>query len=759
MTDFLQELNDSQRQAVEYIDGPALVIAGAGSGKTRVLTYKIAYLLTQDYKPWEIMALTFTNKAAKEMRERIARLVGDSAKYLRMGTFHSVFAQILRAEASQIGYEPNFTIYDESDSRSLCKAIVKELGLDDKTYKPADVHGRISWAKNKLMSADEYMQNPEIMAQNRDSKMPHMGKVFEIYCQRCRQSNAMDFDDLLVNTFRLLNEHDDVRMKYQMLFQYILVDEYQDTNYAQQQIIMLLAEGHKHVCVVGDDAQSIYAFRGANIDNILDFQTQYGGAKLFKLEQNYRSTQRIVEAANGLIHKNSRQIEKQVYSRNAEGEPLKFARLSSDKEEALFVCRDIRRRMKEEGLKYSDFSILYRTNAQSRPFEDQMLKEGMPYRIHGGMSFYQRKEIKDIVAYLRLIANPDDEEALRRIINYPARGIGDTTVNRLMAEARSCGIGIWDVIADIENPAVAADVNKGAKCKIAAFRNMIYGFMELLTTKDAYELGDMVVKQSGISQDLYSSREPEYLSKQENMEEFITSMHDFVEDAREEGNPTGLLDFLHEVALLSDREKETDTPQVTLMTVHSAKGLEFPCVYVVGMEENIFPSMMSIDSTRQIEEERRLLYVAITRAERYCTLTCAQMRFRYGKMEIQTPSRFLRDVAGYLKPAAATGSVPATKQKLVPTMRSSMPPRPQMAMPERRMRPVSAVAAGRSSQPAGNAQMAGGIMVGAKVAHDRFGQGVVTAIDGSGDSAKATVEFVNAGTKQLLLKFAKLRMI
>ena len=759
MPGFLDELNESQRKAVEYIDGPSLVIAGAGSGKTRVLTYKIAYLLTQGYKPWEIMALTFTNKAAKEMKERIIRLVGDEARYLRMGTFHSVFSQLLRMEATYVGYNPNFTIYDETDSRSLCKAIIKEMGLDDKAYKPAEVHNRISAAKNHLIGPVEYSERRELLARDQETKMPQVSTIYSLYCQRCRASNAMDFDDLLYNTYLLFSQQPDVLQKYANVFRFFLVDEYQDTNYAQQQIMLQLASAHKHICVVGDDAQSIYGFRGANIDNILNFQQQYGGAQLFKLERNYRSTKRIVEAANSLIHKNERQIRKEVYSKNADGDNLVLTQLSSDREEAMYVCKDIRRKIKDYGLKFSDFAILYRTNSQSRTFEDQMLKDGTPYRVYGGLSFYQRKEIKDIVAYLRLVANPDDEEAFKRVVNYPARGIGDTTVAKLISVARDNNVGMWQVVNNIESPQFSSLLNKGAINKIVGFREMMAGFMSKLVTLDAYELGAEIVKATGISQELYSSTEPEYLSKQENMEEFLTSMHDFVNDAREEGNPTGLLDFLHEVALLSDRDKEVDSPQVTLMTIHSAKGLEFPCVYIVGMEENIFPSPLCTDTKRKLEEERRLLYVAITRAERFCVLTYAKMRFRYGKMEFGAPSRFLRDIDRSLinfdghsqmqsvtKPAVSFSGRPMGSR---PVMSSSRP------APLSSMRPIAKPTNTISQQ----VQSAAGFSVGDTVQHDRFGIGEILELTGTGDSLKAKVEFRNAGTKQLLLKFAKLNKV
>ena len=757
MMEFLKDLNESQLKAVEYIDGPSLVIAGAGSGKTRVLTYKTAYLMTQGFHPWEIMALTFTNKAAKEMRERIQRLVGEGARYLRMGTFHSVFSQLLRQEAATLGYTRNFTIYDEADSRSLCKAIIKEFGLDDKVYKPGLVHNRISHAKNSLMSPEEYARNVQLTARDREEKVPLTGTIYGQYCQRCRMSNAMDFDDLLFKTYALFRDYPETLRKYAEAFRFILVDEYQDTNYAQQKIVSQLASVHGMVCAVGDDAQSIYGFRGANIDNILDFQHQYGNARLFKLEQNYRSTKKIVEAANSLIHKNERQIRKDVFSENAEGDKLTLTPLSSDREEAMYVCRDIRRKMRQHGMKYSDFAILYRTHSKSRAFEDQMLKDGIPYRIYGGLSFYQRKEIKDVVAYLRLVANPDDEEAFKRIVNYPARGIGDTTVARILKAAGERGRSVWETISD--TTAEIPGLNKGMAGKLAGFRMLIDGFRENLDTMDAYTLGTEIVKRSGLSEEIYSSTEPEYLSRQENLEEFVGSMHAFVEEAREEGRPTGLQDFLQEVALRNENDNENeDTAEVTLMTIHSAKGLEFPCVYVVGMEEGIFPSPMSTDSRRQLEEERRLLYVAITRAERFCTLTYAKMRFRYGRMEFGAPSRFLRDIDRSLVSIdgmAGDGTAGSFGQAW------NMPPPRVSGFTQggrtlsAQLRPVARTEA--KERPA--TSTASGLKTGDEVRHDRFGAGVILELSGQGDSMKATVDFRNAGKKQLLLKFAKLQKV
>ena len=645
--DLLNDLNEAQRAAVEYIDGPSLVIAGAGSGKTRVLTYKIAYLLNQGMKPWSIMALTFTNKAAREMKERIGRLVGDDlAQHLYMGTFHSIFSRILRAEAEHIGFNNNFTIYDEADSRSLIKAIVKEMGLDDKSYKPAAVHAKISMAKNNLVSAESYARDAAFYEQNKRAQMPEVGKIFLAYVQRCKQANAMDFDDLLVLTHQLFREHEEIRQKYAARFDYILVDEYQDTNHVQMSIVMQLCKEKLRVCAVGDDSQSIYSFRGANIDNILNYQKQLKGTRLFKLEQNYRSTQTIVKAANSLIKNNRNQIKKDVYSENAVGEKLQYKPAYSDKEEAVIVAKDIKRIKRQDNCEYHDFAILYRTNAQSRSFEEEFRRQGIPYRIYGGLSFYQRKEIKDIIAYFRLVANPDDEEAIKRIINYPARGIGATTVMKIADCAHQNQVSFWEVIGEPAH--YGLNVNKGTLTKLDNFRLLISSFIERSHTTDVYELGDAIIKESGISQDIMSGRDADDLARQENLEEFLSGMSAFVEERREEGrmNEAFLTDYLQDVALLTDADSEgaKDEPRVSLMTVHAAKGLEFATVFIVGLEENIFPSPLAAMSVRELEEERRLLYVAITRAEKHCILTNAKNRFRYGKMEFDNPSRFIDEI-------------------------------------------------------------------------------------------------------------------
>ena len=787
-TEILEHLNESQRRAVEYCDGASLVIAGAGSGKTRVLTYKIAWLMEQGMNPWQILALTFTNKAAREMKERIGRLVGEErARYLQMGTFHSIFARILRAEAEHIGFNSNFTIYDQTDARSLVRTIIKEMNLDDKVYKPASVADRISMAKNHLMLPQAYAESAWAKDDNRQ-KRPKVANIYIRYAERCRQANAMDFDDLLVQTWILFKNHEDVRQKYVDKFQFVLVDEYQDTNYAQQAIVYQLTKERQMVCVVGDDAQSIYSFRGANIDNILNFQNLYRNAKLFKLEQNYRSTQLIVQAANSLIRRNERQIPKNVFSENEHGEKLQLKPAYSDKEEAIIVCQDIKRLRRLDHANWSDFAILYRTNSQSRSFEEQMLKDNIPYRIYGGLSFYQRKEIKDVIAYFRLIANPNDEEAFKRIINYPARGIGDTTVGKIVQAAQTYGVSLWQVIK--EPVLFPMEVSKGTMTKIQNFRELIEGWIGRVATEDAYTLGHDIIMNSGISKDIYSGRNPEDISRQENLEEFLSGMQDFVESRREEdmGNEIFLPDFLQEVALLTDLDSEEgdENDKVTLMTIHSAKGLEFPTVFIVGLEENIFPSPMCTNSMRELEEERRLLYVAITRAEKHCILTCAQNRFRYGRMEYDTPSRFIRDIdpelldvqsetgggeSSYRRPSGGSsygGSrSPEWMQNPRPVATQfRADPKPRAVAPRQPEKPVDPfgpnfkrVYNAVAPRPMASAPSAGELREGCQIEHQRFGIGRVLKIEGTGENTKATVEFRNAGTKQLLLKFAKFKII
>ena len=797
--DLLNDLNDAQRAAVEYIDGPSLVIAGAGSGKTRVLTYKIAYLLSQGMKPWSIMALTFTNKAAREMKERIGKLVGDDlAQHLYMGTFHSIFSRILRAEAEHIGFNNNFTIYDESDSRSLLKAIIKEMGLDDKAYKPAAVHARISMAKNNLVTAEAYDSDPAILEQNKRAKMPVIGKIYVAYVQRCRQANAMDFDDLLMLTFQLFRDHEEIRQKYAGRFDYILVDEYQDTNHVQMSIVMQLCKEKLRVCAVGDDSQSIYSFRGANIDNILNYQKQLPGTQLFKLEQNYRSTQTIVEAANSLIHHNRNQIQKEVFSKNDKGEKILYKPAYSDKEEALIVAKNIQRIKRQDDCGYDQFAILYRTNAQSRSFEEEFRKQGIPYRIYGGLSFYQRKEIKDIIAYFRLVANPDDEEAFKRIINYPARGIGATTVMKIADCAHQNQVSFWEVIGNIEH--YGLNVNKGTQTKLENFRLLISSFIDRSHTLDVYELGDAIIRESRISEDIMSGKNADDLARQENLEEFLSGMQTFVAGRQEEGrmDEAYLTDYLQDVALLTDAdsEGEKDEPRVSLMTVHAAKGLEFATVFVVGLEENIFPSPLAAVSVRELEEERRLLYVAITRAEKHCILTNAKNRFRYGKMEFDNPSRFIDEIdaslieggeetpessfgggrssyGGYGSEGGYGGRMPWDRDRsgYRRDYQNSKPVASQfVADPKPGFKSVRAVNAvhrimgdtaspssvastGSSASKASSA--AGSLSEGCRIEHQRFGIGRVLKIEGTGENTKATVEFQNAGTKQLLLKFAK----
>ena len=770
--DLLNDLNDAQRAAVEYIDGPSLVIAGAGSGKTRVLTYKIAYLLSQGMKPWSIMALTFANKAAREMKERIGKLVGgDLAQHLYMGTFHSIFSRILRAEAEHIGFNNNFTIYDESDSRSLLKAIIKEMGLDDKAYKPAAVHARISMAKNNLVTAEAYDSDPAILEQNKRAKMPAIGKIYVAYVQRCRQANAMDFDDLLMLTFQLFRDHEEIRQKYAGRFDYILVDEYQDTNHVQMSIVMQLCKEKLRVCAVGDDSQSIYSFRGANIDNILNYQKQLPGTQLFKLEQNYRSTQTIVEAANSLIHHNRNQIQKEVFSKNDKGEKILYKPAYSDKEEALIVAKNIQRIKRQDDCGYDQFAILYRTNAQSRSFEEEFRKQGIPYRIYGGLSFYQRKEIKDIIAYFRLVANPDDEEAFKRIINYPARGIGATTVMKIADCAHQNQVSFWEVIGNVEH--YGLNVNKGTQTKLEKFRLLISSFIDRSHTLDVYELGDAIIRESRISEDIMSGKNADDLARQENLEEFLSGMQTFVAGRQEEGrmDEAYLTDYLQDVALLTDAdsEGEKDEPRVSLMTIHAAKGLEFATVFVVGLEENIFPSPLAAISVRELEEERRLLYVAITRAEKHCILTNAKNRFRYGKMEFDNPSRFIDEIdaslieggeeapessfgggrssyGGYGSEGGYGGRMPWDRDRsgYRRDYQNSKPVASQfMADPK----------------PAFASSAAGSLCEGCRIEHQRFGIGTVLKIEGTGENTKATVEFQNAGTKQLLLKFAKFTIL
>ena len=796
MTNYLDELNESQRAAVLYNDGPSLVIAGAGSGKTRVLTYKIAYLLDNGYEPWSILALTFTNKAAREMKERIARAVGtEKAKYLWMGTFHSVFARILRTEADALGYSSNFTIYDSSDSKSLIKSLLKELNLDEKVYKPGLIQSRISNAKNHLVSAQAYAASGEFFRSDSEAKIPAMRDIYIRYCERCKQSDAMDFDDLLVNTYLLFKNNPDICDKYAERFRYVLVDEYQDTNFAQHSIVLQLTSKYQRVCVVGDDAQSIYSFRGANIDNILKFTRLYNDARLFKLEQNYRSTQLIVKAANSLIEKNREQIRKEVFSENSVGEPITVTSAYSDVEEGEIVANKITSMHVKNGQPYSDFAILYRTNAQSRIFEEALRKRAVAYRIYGGLSFYQRKEIKDVIAYFRLAVNPHDGEALKRVINYPARGIGDTTLNKIIATAAQEGVSLWTVISSPLD--YGLNINKGIHAKLQGFRDIIAGFVSKVETTNAYDLGKEIVGASGIMADIIQDTSPEGLSRRENIDELVNGMYDFCDIRRQEGNERMFLtDYLSEVSLLTDQdgEKDDSVPKVTLMTIHSAKGLEFRNVFIVGMEENLFPGPMSSDSPRALEEERRLFYVAITRAEENCFISYAKNRYKYGKPEFCNPSRFLKDInPAFLKMPADSGFAAVRSNEgyakrnyernyesgygrnyeRTDSYRSNGPSMfdggeiPQepvrfvKPVPPRNLKRIvpsssaSSISQGVSSGKADTH----GVEVGRLIEHERFGRGEVVCLEGSGDNCKATVRFENAGDKQLLLKFARFKII
>ena len=782
-TSMLEGFNPGQKAAVEYCDGPSLVIAGAGSGKTRVLTYKVAYLIKQlGYKPWSILALTFTNKAANEMKARIAAQVGNElARYVWMGTFHSVFLRILRVEHEAIGFGNNFTVYDTADSKSLLKAIIKEMQLDDKLYKPGDVLNRISNAKNQLVDAQEYKNNPSNLQLDARERMPKFAEVFVRYEERCRSAQAMDFDDILLYTYRLFDQHPDVLDRYEQRFRYILVDEYQDTNFAQHRIVWQLSQKHQHVCVVGDDAQSIYSFRGANIDNILTFRNLYQDVRLFKLEQNYRSTQTIVNAANSLIAKNSRQIHKEVFSDKEAGDKLHLFEAYSDKQEGEIVVRCIKDIIRKEKCAYSDFAILYRTNAQSRIFEDELRLNNLPYKIYGGLSFYQRKEIKDIIAYFRLAVNPNDEEALKRVINYPTRGIGNTTLNKIVETANRNRVSLWDVLLHPDK--LGLSVSGATLTRLIKFRDMILHFQQMAENDAADKAGVAIVKESGIINDIYQDSSPENLSRQENVNELVNGLDDFVQSRQEEDNHNvSISDYLSEVSLLSevDTDKGDSEEKITLMTVHSAKGLEFNTVFVVGLEENLFPSQMGSGSLREMEEERRLFYVAITRAKAHCFLTYAKSRYRYGKMEFGNPSRFLRDIdrcyiesgKGNSKPVNRDVELPWVRKSSTdvfssyrttqapstsrPTSPSSASSRPSSYSPTSSSRPSSSSSS--SSQASPSAPPAN-LQCGTRIRHDRFGLGNIIAVSGSGDGMKVTVQFDNAGQKVLLVKYARLTVV
>jgi DNA helicase-2/ATP-dependent DNA helicase PcrA len=762
--DYLSQLNENQREAVMYIDGPALVIAGAGSGKTRALTFKIAYLLQQGLPPQSILALTFTNKAAREMKERIAALTGEEqARRLWMGTFHSIFSRILRNEAAHLGYPSHFTIYDSDDSKSLIKSILKEMKLDDKTYRPGLVINRISNAKNNLVTWKAYEQSKELIEHDMHTRVPLIRDIYKQYQNRCFQAGAMDFDDLLLQTNILFRDFPDVLEKYRSFFRYILVDEYQDTNHSQHLIVQRLSDLHRRICVVGDDAQSIYSFRGANIDNILQFKNLYPGCRIFKLERNYRSTQNIVDAANSLIHKNEKQIHKTVYSEKEKGSKILLSATYSDYEEAYLVASKITEmRMRKERYAYADFAVLYRINAQSRTLEDALRKRNIPYKIYGGLSFYHRKEIKDVIAYLRLIVNPYDEEALKRIINYPGRGIGETTVGKLIAAANGHNVSPWTVLSD--PPAYEVAINSGTLRKLNAFRAMMEDFIKHNEELQADELAAKVVKETGILDEFVHDHSIEAAGKLENLNELLKGISEYIYIRNEEGyGQVSLSDFLSEVSLLTDQDnaKEENVNKVTLMTVHAAKGLEFKNVFVVGMEEELFPSALSQDNPRAIEEERRLFYVAITRAEENCILTYAQSRFRNGKSNICSPSRFLADID--LKYLEVPGSAAAFERREFQSQ-----PQPQMRFNSFKQTPAPTTAVPptpttttttATAATAATDYLQQGLEAGMRVRHDRFGKGVVVAVEAEGVNTKATVKFENTGQKQLLLKFARLTIL
>ena len=758
------ELNESQREAVLCIDAPSLVIAGAGSGKTRVLTYKVAYLLEQGMSPYNILALTFTNKAAREMRERVAKLVSpEKAAALWMGTFHSIFARILRIEAPRLGYQTNYTIYDAADSLSLVKLIIREMGLDEKVYKPSAVQSRISNAKNRLVLPSAYNSVREFRENDAFFNRTLIPEIYRRYQERSKQANAMDFDDLLLNMWLLLKHNPEVAAGWQDRFHFVLVDEYQDTNFAQHQIVWLLTNQRQRVCVVGDDAQSIYSFRGAEIDNILHFQESYTGARLFKLEQNYRSTQTIVNAAGSLIRNNREQISKSVFSEKEVGNPLIRYEAYSDTDEANIILREVQR-IHRSGAPYRGIAVLYRTNAQSRKIEDSFLHGHVPYHIYAGMSFYQREEIKDMLCYLRIAANPHDEESLRRIINKPARGIGDTTVKKLLAAAASAGISAWEILETGTCP----DVNAGTLGKLTSFRDMITDFHQRSTTEDAHTLALHILKQSGLQEMIFSGHDPEDLSRQENLQELIDGIGTFVDDNMEQGRGVLLSDYLQEASLATDLDRnnvDQDTDAVNMMTIHSAKGLEFPVVFIVGLEEGLFPSEMSLESPRALEEERRLFYVALTRAEKQVILTYAKSRFRNGKMEFSRPSRFIREIPGeYFGRTAQTSQNSkfriqneGTNHNLSGRMVNFLPLKGDRGSisPHKGGWEVASHPSSPTTPPKGGREVA----VGSTVIHERFGKGVVQGIEGTGLDAKATVHFENAGTKVLMLRFAKLTVL
>lgn len=773
---YLSELNEEQRKAVEKLDGPVMIIAGAGSGKTRVLTYRVSHLINSGVDPFNILALTFTNKAAKEMRSRIETMVGPEARNIWMGTFHSVFAKILRIESEKLGYPSNFTIYDTADSKNLIKAILKEEALDDKTYKPSLVLNRISAAKTNLISANEYLRNDELIAEDRMSAKPKLSVVYKKYADRLFKSGAMDFDDLLYWTNVLLRDFPDVLNKYQNRFKYIMVDEYQDTNYAQYLIVKRLAAKFENICVVGDDAQSIYAFRGANIENILNFRKDYPDVKTFKLEQNYRSTKHIVGAANHVIEQNKDRLKKTVWTSNEDGHPIPVIRNLTDNEEGMAVARSIFETKMNEQVQDKEFAILYRTNAQSRAIEESLRKMNIPYRIYGGTSFYQRKEIKDLIAYFRLVINPQDEEALKRVINYPARGIGKTTIDKLVILGNDWNKDIWSILSD--SNLLNSQFNAGTTKKLEDFRNMVRAFQLELQTSDAYELGSKIASSSGILRELHADKSPEGVSRYENIQELLNGLKEFVEDIPgkdeviTEPDPKTLDRFTADISLLTDADTNNnpeDLNKVSLMTVHASKGLEFPYVYIVGLEENLFPSQLSLSSRSDLEEERRLFYVALTRAEKKVSLSYAVSRFRWGSLVHSEPSRFLDEIPE--KHLDLTNSKPVVKQNSVPS--PSWKPKQfnrvsdtptgngkRAMMKERNLTKYNdSRTPGTLDTGSGTSDHVSRIIIGTEVIHDKFGKGEVVALEGEMPNVKATVAFQGAGNKQLLLKFAKLRIV
>ena len=771
MQNYLEQLNEAQKAPVLQKDGAMIVIAGAGSGKTRVLTYRVAYLMSLGVDPFNILALTFTNKAAREMKGRIAQIVGDSeAKNLWMGTFHSIFAKILRFEAEKLGYPSNFTIYDTQDSQSVIRSIIKEMNLDKDIYKYKQVYSRISSYKNSLITVKAYLNNPDLIEADRMAKIPRMGDVYKAYVDKCFKAGAMDFDDLLLKTNELLTRFPEVLAKYQNRFRYILVDEYQDTNHSQYLIVRALSDRFQNICVVGDDAQSIYAFRGANINNILNFQKDYENVNVYRLEQNYRSTKNIVSAANSIIEKNKTRLEKIVWTANEEGNKIKVNRTMTDGDEGRFVASSIFEHKMNHQLKNSDFAILYRTNAQSRAMEDALRKKGIPYRIYGGLSFYQRKEIKDIIAYLRLVLNPKDEEALKRIINYPARSIGQTTVERLIVAADHYDKSMFEVMENIDK--IDLKINSGTKAKLLDFVTMIKSFQIMNTGSDAFQITEHVTNKTGLLQDLKKDATPEGIARIENIEELLNGIRDFVEEQKELAESSGSLsEFLEDIALATDMDKDKgNEDKVALMTVHLAKGLEFPYVYIVGLEEDLFPSAMNMNTRSELEEERRLFYVALTRAEKQAFLTYTQSRYRWGKLIDAEPSRFIEEIEGdYLEYIT-----PITEQRFKPLMNADIfdaPDKSKMRLrrsssetsrktpTDNQLRKLSRLKPVKPSSEKSTHPMVTDLQIGAKVEHVRFGKGEVMNIEGTGSDTKAEIEFENGGLKKLLLRFAKLSII